>query len=107
MKINGKEYPLRDDHRLHYARIAKPVEPRDVNQTVVPLVVGEWVAVDVHLTGGYTISPAIISQKNEAACKQACDIHNKYHGWSTEDVNAIIHISMGNLTHHDGKIGEL
>lgn len=92
-KTKIPNYPLIDEHRKHYVRYPIQVMRgvKDLIGTNLP--VGKFVAVDV-LQKGYQhlLCPVIFDTEEE--CQKACDIHNKYHGWSKDDVNEIVGISM-------------
>lgn len=81
----NKEYPIIDEHRKHY--ILHPIQLENK----------KWVAVEVLLSGGYINpigNPTKISFNTEKECQDACDLHNKYHGWSKKQVHEIINTSM-------------
>ena len=56
---------------------------------------GKWKGVDV-VEGGYTVPLFATAFDTEAECQKACDIENKFWGYTPEDVEKIISWSMNN-----------
>ena len=82
---NSIQYPKIDGHRKHYVRY--PVQGKD----------GLWYAADVDESGYFNPEedPTKRGTESEADCRKWCDVHNKFHGWSEAEVNAIVSRSMG------------
>jgi len=57
----------------------------------------KWVGADVLKDGGYISvenNPIKTEFDTQEECQKACNVHNSYHGWTKEDVTAIISESM-------------
>lgn len=54
----------------------------------------KWVAADVVEDGYVDNGFTLIEFDSEKECKKACDIHNRYHGWSERDVFVYVYNSM-------------
>lgn len=89
-----KPYPQIDEHRKHYVRTPLQITKPTKSLADITLKIGSWVGVDV-LKNGYQHLLSPFEFKTESECQLACDKHNKYHGWSKEEVNDIISESMG------------
>ena len=82
-KLMIPNYPVIDGHRLQY--VLHPV-CRD----------GKWRAAEV-VEGGYIDpfgNPVKIDFKTQLGCQLACGVHNKCAGWTPEEVEEIISLSM-------------
>lgn len=60
----------------------------------VAIPVGKWIAVEVH-DEGYSFLKHPVLFDDEASCQVACNGHNKVFGWSEDEANDIISMSMG------------
>ncbi len=90
-----KPYPIIDGHRKHYVRYPVLVTPEMAEQKpcALPLIPGKWIAVDVlHKGYSHLISPVHFDTFDQ--CQTSCEIHNRYHGWTIDEANAIITESM-------------
>lgn len=106
-EINNLTYPIKDGRRRHWALMPIQLDEKDLNQTAIELTIGKWVAVNIHLTGGYTHLKAPQQFDTYEECAAACRIHNSFHGWTEENIDHIFETSMIALGVHDGKVGEL
>lgn len=90
-----KQYPIIDGHRKHYVRypVLVTVEMASKNPCAIPLKPGKYIAVDV-LHKGYSHLIAPVHFDTFDQCQTSCEIHNRYHGWSVDEANAIITESM-------------
>lgn len=90
--METKQYPIIDGHRKHYVRVPVQVTEEIAKKFPYPIEVGKFIAVDVLKKGyQYLIAPNPLLEKE---CQKACDVHNSYHGWTPEEVDEIIKISM-------------
>jgi hypothetical protein len=85
-----KNYPKVDGHIKNYV-----VYP-EINKNK------KWYAANVYLAGWGTPVGGYEGFNNhkqefdtEEKCQKACDIHNRYHGWTPDQVDQIVHASMG------------
>ena len=60
----------------------------------VNIPVDKWIAVEVHREG-YSFLKHPVLFDDEESCQRACDAHNRMFGWSEEEANDIISMSMG------------
>lgn len=95
-EINGKPYPVKDGHRTHYIRKAVQVTESmaETADTVVELIPGKWITVDVSLDGGYFIPVAPGQMDDEDYAERAAANHNKWLGFTEEEVDTIVGMSM-------------
>ena len=82
MEKTERNYPVIDGHRKHYVRY--PV----TNES------GKWVAVDVLLPTGYRHLPLAVEFDSHEDCLKGCQSHNSYIGFSEEEADEIIGVSM-------------
>ncbi len=54
---------------------------------------GKWVTVDV-LSNGYRQLYSPVQFKSEKECEKACDVRNKFYGWTKDEADRIISDSM-------------
>lgn len=54
---------------------------------------GKYIAAEV-LENGYLDLPIYTEFETEQSAKKACEVHNRYHGWSKAEVDKIICMSM-------------
>lgn len=79
-----KNYPKKGvGDRFHYVKY--PVMER-----------GCWYAANVLLPDGYFIPVNATPHRTEQECRTACDLHNRFHWWTEDDVNKIVNESMSN-----------
>lgn len=91
-----KNYPIIDEDREHCVRYPVQVTEKDFkkNHSLKSYVdIGDWVVVDV-VEDGYRHLLAPIPFKKKEDAQRAADCHNRFHGWSDEDVAKIINWSM-------------
>jgi hypothetical protein len=80
-----KTYPLIDEGKTVY--VQHPVMKKNA----------KWVGADVLKDGGYISvedNPLKTEFNTHDKCQKACNVHNTYHGWTKEEVTAIISESM-------------
>ena len=80
-----KSYPLIDEEKIIY--VQHPVLKKN----------SKWVGADVLKDGGYISvdnNPVKTEFDTNDECQKACNVHNSYHGWTKEEVTAIISESM-------------
>lgn len=98
LKSTEGQYPKIDGTRKIYVRTPVKVTREMQAQRPWPynIALGSWIAVDVLTTGGYQhlITPAPC--KTEAICQHACDVTNKFHGFSKNQVKKILQASFLN-----------
>lgn len=83
------KYPIRIDESIekYYSEFKYNNKPYYVQ--------GKYIAVNVFQNGyQYPFAPALYD--SEEACLKACEIHNNYHGWTNEEWESIVQISMNN-----------
>ena len=80
-KPKPENYPLEERGQFYYVK--HPVKNKN----------GKWIGVNV-IEGGYQDSPLYCEIDSEENCQKACDVHNRYHGFSEEYVKAIVNWSM-------------
>lgn len=86
----GEHYPLKDTTPGHH--------PHYVKYPVLCMCNGEmnWVAVDVLKDGHSSVdAPQLVKHSTEAKCQKACDMENKFNGFSKEFVEGVVSKSMG------------
>lgn len=98
--MKNKNYPIVEGSHKYFVRhpvlinIAMHMKQQRFNYPLVPLEPGKWMTVDVFQDGGYNILAAPVLFDTEAECQKACDVHNKFHGWTKDEANEIISESM-------------
>ena len=94
-----KPYPLVEGHRLYYVRypvqVTKEIIRKYKKLKIDYMQVGKWICVDVLATGGYELVLGANPRDTEAECQAGCDMHNRFHGWTPEEVTEIVGTSMG------------
>ena len=91
------EYPIIDGHRKHYIRYPVLVTENLIRQHSLPhlLEEGKYMAVDVMLEGGFQMLTAPNMFDNYEKCLRSCNVHNRYHRFSDEQIIAVMNKSMG------------
>lgn len=100
MKNTLRNYPKKDGDRKLFVRWPVQVTEADVKakkfigKAVQP---GHWVAVNV-LKDGYKHLPAAVPYNTEAECQKACDLSNELHGFTRDEAEHVVSLSMGLVT---------
>jgi hypothetical protein len=88
-------YPKQDHYKMHEKRyVLHPVSKFDEQAQKL-----FWRAAEVDHAGyidPFAEDSGKIDFADKGQCQQACDTHNKFHGWSKEEADDIISQSMFN-----------
>lgn len=87
-----KNYPLKDEHRIHHAKIPMQLTVEMMKKLIMKTYtrdLGKWICVDI-VKGGYSVPPTAVVISTKEKAQKACDVHNKYHGWSKKDIEEIL-----------------
>lgn len=102
--IHGREYPVKDEHRTHYVKTPLEIDKHlaEMEEWNVELIVGKWIGANVTLNGGFIFPLAPYQFDSEEECQKGCDVHNTWLGYTREEADEIIGMSMAAAERRDG-----